>query len=93
MDPIRILEPDGTLVGDAPIGLDETRRLYDAMLVARTYDHKSTAMQKQGRLATYAPFEGQELPATQDFQELFAPLVDIATNAWRLKVRIWHLLR
>jgi len=60
MDPIRILEPDGTLIGDAPMDVDETRRLYEAMLVARTYDDKSTAMQKQGRLATYAPFRGQE---------------------------------
>lgn len=30
------------------------------MVFARTYDRKSTALQKQGRLATYAPFEGQE---------------------------------
>ncbi|MCJ7725277.1 MAG: pyruvate dehydrogenase (acetyl-transferring) E1 component subunit alpha [Acidimicrobiia bacterium] len=60
MEPIRLLAPDGSLLGDAPIGIDETRRLYEAMLRARTYDHKSTAMQKQGRLATYAPFEGQE---------------------------------
>lgn len=36
------------------------RRLYRAMLFARTYDRKGTALQKQGRLATYAPFEGQE---------------------------------
>ena len=60
MHPTRILEPDGTLVGAAPIDLAETRRLFAAMLTARTYDHKGTAMQKQGRLATYAPFEGQE---------------------------------
>lgn len=60
MEPIRLLAPDGTLLGDAPVGIDETRRLYEKMLRARTYDHKSTAMQKQGRLATYAPFEGQE---------------------------------
>lgn len=35
-------------------------RLYRAMVFARTYDRKGMAMQKQGRLATYAPFEGQE---------------------------------
>ncbi len=39
---------------------DLTVRLYRAMVFARTYDRKSMAMQKQGRLATYAPFEGQE---------------------------------
>ena len=37
-----------------------TRRLYRAMVFARTYDRKGTSLQKQGRLATYAPFEGQE---------------------------------
>jgi pyruvate dehydrogenase E1 component alpha subunit len=60
MEPIRLLEPDGTLVGEPPIDVEETRRLYAAMLAARTYDHKASAMQLQGRLATYAPFEGQE---------------------------------
>jgi len=57
---LEILRPDGSLNGDAPISLAETRRLYAAMVSARTYDHKGTALQKQGRLATYASFEGQE---------------------------------
>ena len=39
---------------------DLASRLYRAMVFARTYDRKSMALQKQGRLATYAPFEGQE---------------------------------
>jgi pyruvate dehydrogenase E1 component alpha subunit len=60
MEPLRILAEDGSLLGDAPIGLDETRRLFEAMVTARTYDHKCSALQVQGRLATYAPFEGQE---------------------------------
>jgi pyruvate dehydrogenase E1 component alpha subunit len=36
------------------------RDLYADMVEARTYDEKSMAMQRQGRLATYAPFRGQE---------------------------------
>ncbi len=39
-----------------------------------------------------APFEGRDQPATmqipKDIQELFGPLVEMATNAWRLKVRM-----
>ena len=35
-------------------------RLYRAMVMARAYDRKCSALQRQGRLATYAPFEGQE---------------------------------
>jgi len=56
----QILTPDGQLLGEPPFGLDETRRLYRAMVAARFYDRKGSALQKQGRLATYAPFEGQE---------------------------------
>ena len=57
---LQILDQHGELVGDAPFELDETKRLYEAMVAARTYDHKASAMQRQGRLATYAQFEGQE---------------------------------
>ena len=56
----QILTPSGDLVGDAPFDIDMARRLYRAMVFSRLYDRKSTALQKQGRLATYAPFEGQE---------------------------------
>jgi pyruvate dehydrogenase E1 component alpha subunit len=56
----QILTPDGDLVGEPPLGIDGVRRLYSAMVAARLYDRKGTALQKQGRLATYAPFEGQE---------------------------------
>jgi pyruvate dehydrogenase E1 component alpha subunit len=59
-DPIQILAPDGTLRGESPLDVDEVRRLYRAMVSARVYDHKASAMQRQGRLATYAQFEGQE---------------------------------
>ncbi|MFQ5966743.1 MAG: pyruvate dehydrogenase (acetyl-transferring) E1 component subunit alpha [Acidimicrobiia bacterium] len=56
----QILAPDGTLTGEAPFDLAETRRLYAAMVAARTYDRKGSSLQRQGRLATYAPLEGQE---------------------------------
>jgi pyruvate dehydrogenase E1 component alpha subunit len=56
----QILTPSGDLVGTAPFDVTMTRRLYRAMVLARTYDRKGVSLQKQGRLATYAPFEGQE---------------------------------
>ncbi len=59
-EPFQILAPDGTLRGVAPLEAAEIRRLYEAMLSARVFDHKASAMQRQGRLATYSPFEGQE---------------------------------
>ncbi|MFZ0492522.1 MAG: pyruvate dehydrogenase (acetyl-transferring) E1 component subunit alpha [Acidimicrobiia bacterium] len=57
---LQILRPDGSLTSDPPVGIDRTRELFAAMLTARRYDEKATAIQKQGRLATYAPFRGQE---------------------------------
>ncbi len=54
------LTPSGGIDGQPPLDLQLTRRLYRAMVFARTYDRKCTALQRQGRLATYAPFEGQE---------------------------------
>jgi pyruvate dehydrogenase E1 component alpha subunit len=58
--PLQILSPDGELVGQSPVNLDQAVALYRDMVLARVYDKKGVALQKQGRLATYAPFEGQE---------------------------------
>ena len=57
---LTLINMDGTVGDRLPITLEEMRRLYVDMVEARTYDHKCMAMQRQGRLATYAPFEGQE---------------------------------
>ncbi len=57
---LQILTPSGELVGECPVGLDDAADLYREMVLARAYDKKSIALQKQGRLATYASFEGQE---------------------------------
>lgn len=56
----QILTPTGDLVGPPPFDLQLARRLYRAMAVVRVYDRKCSALQRQGRLATYSPFEGQE---------------------------------
>jgi pyruvate dehydrogenase E1 component alpha subunit len=56
----QVLAPSGELSGDPPLDLDSTVELYRIMVFARTYDRKGTALQVQGRLATYGPFEGQE---------------------------------
>ena len=58
--PRRILQPDGSIDGAVSLGDDRIVELYEAMVISRQYDHKSVSLQRQGRLATYAPFEGQE---------------------------------
>src|SRR3972149_10037244 len=60
MEPLRILEVDGHLLGPSPLPLEEIRRLFTALLPVRAYDHKASALQRQGRPRTYAQFEGQE---------------------------------
>ena len=55
-----LINPDGSVIDRLPVTLEEMKDLYADMVEARTYDDKSMAMQRQGRLATYAPFRGQE---------------------------------
>ncbi len=59
-DPLQILDVGGSPLAELPLPLEEVRRLYEAMVTARVFDTKCSALQRQGRLATYAPFEGQE---------------------------------
>jgi 2-oxoisovalerate dehydrogenase E1 component alpha subunit len=55
-----LINPDGSVTDRLPVNLEEMKGLYAAMVEARIFDEKSVAMQRQGRLATYAPFRGQE---------------------------------
>jgi 2-oxoisovalerate dehydrogenase E1 component alpha subunit len=61
-EPARILAPDGTAVGDPDVGLDEDdlRALLRHMILARRLDRECFALQRQGQLTVYPPFEGQE---------------------------------
>jgi pyruvate dehydrogenase E1 component alpha subunit len=55
-----LINTDGSVREQLPVTVEEMKALYSDMVLARTYDTKSIAMQRQGRLATYAPFRGQE---------------------------------
>lgn len=59
---LRCLAPDGTPVGDVEVGLDEEglRALLRWMILARRLDRECMALQRQGELTVYPPFEGQE---------------------------------
>ncbi|HJQ78032.1 MAG TPA: pyruvate dehydrogenase (acetyl-transferring) E1 component subunit alpha [Acidimicrobiia bacterium] len=91
-----LINPDGTVRDRLPITLDEMKALYADMVEARTYDTKSMAMQRQGRLATYAPFRGQEAAqigaaaALADDDWVAATYRDAALN-WRAGYP-WELL-
>jgi len=59
---VQLIAPDGTAVGDPDVGLkpDELRDLLRMMIMARRLDRECMALQRQGELTVYPPFEGQE---------------------------------
>jgi pyruvate dehydrogenase E1 component alpha subunit len=59
-NPYQVLDENGDLVAENPLQIGELRELYRAMVATRLYDRRASALQLQGRLATYAPMLGQE---------------------------------
>lgn len=59
---LRLVAPDGAPVGDADVGLsdEDLRGLLRWMILARRLDRACMALQRQGELTVYPPFEGQE---------------------------------
>ena len=59
---VQLIAPDGTPAGDPDVGLkpDEMRDLLRLMIMARRLDRECMALQRQGELTVYPPFEGQE---------------------------------
>lgn len=91
-----LVNPDGSVEDRLPVTLEEMKALYADMVEARVFDTKSIAMQRQGRLATYAPFRGQEAAqvgaaaALRDEDWVAATYRDAALN-WRAGYP-WELL-
>lgn len=59
----RYLSPDGRLTGQLPPWADDFNlltRLYRQMVLTRLFDQKAVALQRTGRIGTYAPTLGQE---------------------------------
>ncbi|WP_144463227.1 pyruvate dehydrogenase (acetyl-transferring) E1 component subunit alpha [Siminovitchia fortis] len=57
------VDGDGNLVDNemkSQLTEDLVKHFYRQMVLMRTFDRKAINMQRQGRLGTYAPFEGQE---------------------------------
>lgn len=57
----RVLNPDGTLVGEEPaFSADELLEAYRLMVYLRVFDQRCLNLSRQGRMGTFAPFAGQE---------------------------------
>lgn len=60
-DLLQILDTDGDLVGDDPgLSADQLAEMYRLMVLTRQFDQRLVALQRQGRIGTYAMLEGQE---------------------------------
>src|SRR5919197_2292621 len=61
-DVVRIIETDGTIVGDPDVGIgaEELREVLRLMIRARRLDRECIPLQAAHELTVYPPFEGQE---------------------------------
>lgn len=61
-DMYQVLSEQGELLSSLDGKIDDSLMLhmYEKMLLVRLFDRKSVNLQRQGRMGTYAPFEGQE---------------------------------
>ena len=59
---VQLVAPDGSTSGGADVGLadEDLRALLRHMVRARRLDRECMALQRQGELTVYPPFEGQE---------------------------------
>jgi 2-oxoisovalerate dehydrogenase E1 component alpha subunit len=62
MKTFQVLSPAGELLSKVDEKIDEALmlKMYENMALARVFDRKCILLQRQGKLGTYAPFEGQE---------------------------------
>jgi 2-oxoisovalerate dehydrogenase E1 component alpha subunit len=59
----QFLNEQGKLTGEAPAFAQDTatlKELYKIMVLTRTFDKKAIALQRTGKMGTYAPINGQE---------------------------------
>lgn len=59
----QVMDQNGNIVSEEHKDLvtaERVKKFYSEMVRIRTLDRKSISLQRQGRIGTYAPFEGQE---------------------------------
>ncbi len=60
---LQILDENGAIVNsklEPKISIEELKKMYGLMVLARAFDDKSFKLQRQGRIGTYIPIKGQE---------------------------------
>lgn len=60
-DVYQILTPEGEVVGDVPeVPANQMLSWYRWMILGRAFSDRMVALQRQGRMGTFAPLNGQE---------------------------------
>lgn len=60
VDYLHILDENGKASDEPELSREEIKKLYEYMVLSRIFDEKALALQRQGRLGTYASVLGQE---------------------------------
>jgi pyruvate dehydrogenase E1 component alpha subunit len=60
VEPLSVLDPEGTLHAEAPLGDEQVLEALRLMLLSRALDERAIKLQRLGRLGTYGPVHGQE---------------------------------
>jgi pyruvate dehydrogenase E1 component alpha subunit len=60
VEPLSVLDPEGTLQAEAPLGDEQVLEALRLMLLSRALDERAIKLQRLGRLGTYGPVHGQE---------------------------------
>ena len=89
-DRLRILDPEGRLLGPAPdVPAEDLRRLLRHMLKMRILDQRMLSLQRQGRIGFYGTAHGQEAAITgsayglRDTDWIFPALRETGVSLWR----------
>jgi pyruvate dehydrogenase E1 component alpha subunit len=56
----RVVGLDGNVEGNVNLSSTDVENMYQLQVLARTFDEKAVSLQRQGRIGTYAPLQGQE---------------------------------
>jgi pyruvate dehydrogenase E1 component alpha subunit len=59
-DMARVVGLDGNVEGNVNLSSTDVENMYQLQVLARTFDEKAVSLQRQGRIGTYAPLQGQE---------------------------------
>jgi pyruvate dehydrogenase E1 component alpha subunit len=60
VEPLSVLDPEGRLHSEAPLGDEQVLEALRLMLLSRALDERAIKLQRLGRLGTYGPVHGQE---------------------------------